>query len=83
MAGGLNAARGCALIVAMSNCRILYFRGGILEASEDAPSADLVEAAQTASSRHPHLTAEIWREGKKVGIVRPSWEHHSSHRWLV
>jgi hypothetical protein len=59
----------------MPNCRILYFRGGILEAAEDLSSADLVEAAQAASSRHLHLTAEIWLDGKKAAIVLPCGGH--------
>jgi hypothetical protein len=63
----------------MSNCRILYFRGGILEASDELSCADLVDAAKIASSRHPQLTAEIWWGQKKVGIVGPCWYHrHAS-----
>jgi hypothetical protein len=57
----------------MANCRILYFRGRILEATDEVASADLVEAARVASSRHPNLTAEIWRKGKKVAILRLPW----------
>lgn len=60
----------------MANCRILYFQGGILEATEEALSADLVEAARAASSRYPNMTAEIWRDGKKAAVVRPCWAHH-------
>lgn len=63
----------------MSKCQILYLQGGILEESEDCPSEDLVEAARIASSRHPHLTGEIWWEGRKVGVVRPRWEHRSTY----
>ena len=59
----------------MSNCRILYFRGGILEATEEVASADLVDAAKAASARHPQMTAEIWRDGRKAVIVRPSWAY--------
>lgn len=55
----------------MSIGRILYFRGGILEAADEISSADLVGAAKTASSNYPELTAEIWLQGKKVAVVRP------------
>lgn len=54
--------------------RILYFRGGILEAVEDFAPEDLLEAARAASSNHPHLTAEVWRRGRKAAVIRPCWE---------
>lgn len=59
--------------------RILYFRGGILEDVTEAATVDLVEAAKTASAQHPHLTAEIWSEDRKVAICRPSWDHWFKH----
>jgi hypothetical protein len=62
----------------MDNWRILYFHGGILEATDELACADLVDAAKAASSSHPHLTAEIWRDDRKVAIVRPSWNHRES-----
>lgn len=49
----------------MSDFHIFYFRGGLLEATDDIASQDLVEAARVASSKYPHLTAEIWVDGKK------------------
>lgn len=57
----------------MSDCRILYFRGGILEETDEVAFNGLVDAARAASSKHPHLTAEIWLGGRKAAIVRPSW----------
>jgi len=56
----------------MPECRILYFRGGVLESSSEPLSSDLIEAAQTASATHPHLTAEIWVDGRKAAVVRPN-----------
>ena len=56
----------------MPECRILYFRGGILEDTSEFLPGDVVEAARTACSTHPHLTAEIWIDGRKAAIVRPS-----------
>jgi hypothetical protein len=50
----------------------------MLEDAEEFASDDLVEAARIASSRHPHLTAEIWWDGRKAAVVRPCWEHRSS-----
>jgi hypothetical protein len=67
----------------MPECRILYFRGGILEDTADLASGDLLDAAKTASSTHPHLTAEVWLDGRKAAIVRPSWDHQLAHRWTV
>jgi hypothetical protein len=64
----------------MSDCRILYFLGGILEAADELTSADLVSAARTASSKHPHLTAEIWLDGRKVAVVRPCWDQRFRDR---
>jgi hypothetical protein len=55
--------------------RIFYFREGLLEDSEEGVSDDLVTLAKAASSKHPHLTAEIWWGGRKAAVVRPSWEH--------
>jgi hypothetical protein len=60
--------------------RILYFNGGILEDSDERAPDDLVEAARRASSRYPHLTAEIWREGRKAAVVRPCWGHAAALR---
>ena len=64
----------------MDNCRILYFRGRILEATDGAASADLVKAAKAASSRYPALMYEIWREGRKAAVVLPCREHDGTHR---
>jgi hypothetical protein len=54
------------------DCRILYLRGGILEATDELSSVDVVSAAKAASAKHPHLTAEIWLDGRKAAVVRPS-----------
>lgn len=59
--------------------RILYFRGGILEETDEASTSDLVEAAKLASSHHPELTAEIWEAGSKVAICRPRWDQRFKH----
>jgi len=59
----------------MSTCRILYFRGSVLEDTTELADEDVVGAARSASSTHPELTAEIWLDGRKVGIVRPSWHY--------
>lgn len=58
-------------------CRIFYFRGGILEAAEDFAAGDLIKATRTASSKHPHLTAEVWQGSKKAVVIRPSSDHHT------
>jgi hypothetical protein len=57
----------------MPACRVLYFREAILEHTQELGCDDLVEAAKVASATHPHLTAEIWWNGKKVAVIRPSW----------
>ena len=61
----------------MSDYRILYCRGGggILETTEEVKSVDVIAAARAASSKHPHFTAEIWLDGRKVAVVRPTWRH--------
>lgn len=61
------------------SCRILYFRGGILEETEEFAREDIVEAARTASSKHPDLMAEVWHDGRKAAVVRPAWDHYSSY----
>jgi len=59
-------------------CRILYFRGGILEETEDFASEDLFEAARVASGKRPHLTAEIWHDGQKAAVIRPCSLHSNN-----
>lgn len=54
---------------------MLYFRGGILEPTDELSCVDVIAAARTASSNHPHFTAEIWLDGTKVAVVRPTWRH--------
>ena len=63
----------------MPDCRILYFRGGILEATDEVASSDVLAATTKASSSHPQLTAEVWLDGRKVAVVRP-WCHHKDGR---
>lgn len=60
-------------------CRILYFRGGILEETHDRAPEDFFEAARVASATHPHLTAEVWQDGRKVAVIRPCSLHNSSN----
>jgi len=55
----------------MTCFQILYFRGPLLEEVQEIAGDDVVAAAQTASSRHPSFTAEIWRANRKIAVVRP------------
>ena len=59
-------------------CRILYFRGGILEETYDSAPEDLFEAARVASATNPQLTAEVWQDGRKVAVIRPCSQHSSN-----
>jgi hypothetical protein len=74
----LNCTRRSGVLTVMTNCRILYFREGILEASDEVACDDLLAAAKLASSTHPHLMAEIWWNQKKVGVVRPCWNRRGA-----
>lgn len=76
----LNLSWHCCVSVVMTGYRILYFRGGILEATDEVASLDVIAAARAASSKHPHFTAEIWLDGKKVAVVRPTWRHDFAPR---
>lgn len=58
--------------------RIFYFRGGMLEETQDLSSTDLLAAISLASSSYPHFTAEIWTEGRKIAVVRPCKEHRQT-----
>lgn len=62
---------------AMSTYRIFYLRGGLLDDTEELVSDDLFAATQTASSRHPDLTAEIWCHDRKVAVILPCREHRA------
>ena len=64
----------------MPECRILYFRENVLEDTAEFASDDLIEAARATSSTYPHLTAEIWWDGRKVGVIRPCWARRAPHR---
>lgn len=57
--------------------RILYFRGELLEDAEEFASEDLVAATACASSKHPHLTAEIWRNARKLCVIGPCLDRRS------
>ena len=66
----------------MDGLRILYFSDSLLYDSELLPTENVVEAAKHASSRSPHLTAEIWSGARKLAVIRPSsiMHGHSFHR---
>ena len=59
----------------MSTYRILYLRGGLLDGTEEVATDDLVAVTRTACATRPHLTAEIWRDGRKVAVVHPCKQH--------
>lgn len=59
--------------------RILYFRGAVLESTDEVTTSDLVEAAKIASAQGLDLTAEIWLHDRKVAICRPSWDIRFKH----
>jgi hypothetical protein len=71
---------GWSVFIPMSTYRIFYLRGGLLEAADEFSSDDVVAAAKTASSTHPELTAEIWRDDRKVAVVRPCTDHRLEPR---
>lgn len=74
---GLNSNPSCGVGESMP-CRILYFRGGILEETDDFTSEDLLEATRAASSTHTDLTAEIWQNGRKAAVIRPCSERYAN-----
>ena len=63
----------------MPTYRIIYLGEGLDDERQEVASDDLVAAAQTASSTHPHLTAEIWLEDRIVAVVRPCSRHGETH----
>ena len=63
----------------MLTYRIIYIGDGLTPEGQDIAAGDLVAAAQIASSRHPHLTAEIWIENRKVAVIRPCSRHGEAH----
>lgn len=56
----------------MATFRILYFSEGLLENSDVLQAGNAVEAVRHASSRWPHLKAEVWLKNARVAVVRPS-----------
>ena len=54
----------------MQTFRILYFRESVLDHSEEVFARDVVEAVEQVTGTPPQLSAEIWSEQGKVGIVR-------------
>ena len=55
----------------MQKFRVLYLRHNKLEHSESLTGLDLLEVIEKASKRVPDLSAEIWSERGRVGIVEP------------
>lgn len=51
-----------------------------MEDTDELSSVDILAAAKTASSKHPHLTAEIWLDRRKAAVLRPYWDHRATHK---
>jgi hypothetical protein len=56
----------------MTTFQILYLRESVLDRAEEVNVRDLLEAIDLAMMKTPDLTAEIRRDGNRVGIVGPS-----------
>lgn len=55
----------------MPTFHILYLRESVLDHAEEAEVRDLLDAIDLAMMKMPYLTAEIWRNGARVGLVGP------------
>jgi hypothetical protein len=49
----------------------ILFPGPVLEHTAVAETDQIVDAGKLASSKHPHLLAEIWQNDRKVAVCRP------------
>ena len=56
----------------MPTFQILYLRESVLDHSEDVQVRDLLEAIDLAMMKSADLTAEIRRNGTRIGLVGPS-----------
>ena len=56
----------------MQTFRILYFRESVLDSAEEVEVEDMLEAIEKASDKSPEITAEVWGERGRVGVVGPS-----------
>ncbi len=56
----------------MERFRILYFRESVLEHDEEVRVRDALEAIEQASSKPPHLRAEVWSERGRVAEIATS-----------
>lgn len=63
----------------MFTYRIVYLGDGLTQEEREVASDDLLAVTQMASSRYPHLTAEIWLEDRQVAVVRPCSRHGETH----
>ena len=63
----------------MAAFRIFYFRHSVLDHAEELEARDLLAAIEKLSGTPPDLSAEIWSDKGKVGIVGPTrgaGKHH-------
>lgn len=59
----------------MQTFRILYFRESQLESTEKVRVRDVLEAIDKASRKSPELSAEVWSDKGRVGIIGPTPGH--------
>jgi hypothetical protein len=52
--------------------RIFYFQGSVLDQTEELDARDVLEAIERASGKPPKVSAEIWSEKGRVGIIGPA-----------
>lgn len=52
--------------------RIFYFRHSVLDSAEEVEACDLLQAIHKVSGKPPDLSAEIWSDKGKVGVVGPT-----------
>jgi len=63
----------------MAAFRIFYFRHSVLDHAEEMEAQDLLAAVEKLSGTPADLSAEIWSDKGKVGIVGPTrgaGKHH-------
>jgi hypothetical protein len=56
----------------MPTFHLLYFRGSVLEQTEEVEARDVLEAVPKAAGRPAHLRVEIWSENRKVAAIGAS-----------
>jgi hypothetical protein len=63
----------------MANYQLLIFQNSRLVRAERLEADGYVEAIQAASAQEPGQHVEVWSDGRRLGVIGPSYRPHDSY----